>query len=382
MPDVALSALDPRQQKLIENARRALAQGNVDYAVTACAEVLQAQPGCLAARRLRRTAQLRGNKGAGGVVGRTLSGLTALPFALGATRRDPAGNLARAEKILARDPDNVAALRLLAEAALSFDWPETAVFAHEVIRGQMPADRENLLALGEAWLRAGKPADALRTADEILRRHPVDASAQTLMRKASIARATRQGNWEKDGNYREKLNDESRAAALERSARLHAEPAPVAMPPAAPRPAESSADVLAAARLFVERYPGDLDGRFRLAELLLAAGEIEPAIAQYQQAQRSPKLRVRALLGLARGFRARQLFDLAIGQLAAAKAGLPVMDDLKKEIVYELGECLAQQRQPEAAIAQFKEIYTEDIGFRDVAAKINAHYDRQAGGAG
>jgi tetratricopeptide (TPR) repeat protein len=382
MPDVAVSALDARQQKLVENARRALALGNVEYVLTACAEVLQAQPGCLPARRLWRAAQLRQTKGSSGVVGRTLSGLTALPFTLGANRRDPRDNLVRADKLLAKDPNNLGALRLLAEAAVSFDWPETAVFAHEIIREQEPTNRENLLALGEAWLRAGKSAEALRVADEILRLHPVDAAAQTLMRKASIAQATRHGHWEKEGNYREKLNDESRAVALEQSSRLHNAPA-AAEPSAQPGPAAVVAGAaLAEMRSFVERYPGDLDGRFRLAELLLAAGEIEPAIAQYQQAQRSPKLRVRALLGLARGFRARRLLDLAIGQLTAAKAELPVMDDLKKEVVYELGDCLEQQQQAEAAIAQFKEIYTEDIGFRDVAAKINAHYDRPPGGVG
>jgi hypothetical protein len=48
------------------------------------------------------------------------------------------------------------------------------------------------------------------------------------------------------------------------------------------------------------------------------------------------------------------------------------MDELKKEISYELGSCLEQMGRNKAALALFQEIYAVDIGFRDTAAKINA----------
>lgn len=370
MPDTAVTSLDARQQKLVENARRALTQGNLDYVLTACGQVLQSAPGCLTARRLQRAAQKGLFSRKGGWMAKALSGLTAFPASLGGGRRAPAETLAQAEKILAKDPFSRTGLEWLAEAALAHDWPETAAFAFESIRELEPDDRVNLIALGDAWLRAGRPDEALSAADTVLRLHPVDAEAQNLMRRASIARTTRDGNWDQAGNYRQKLKDEERAAALEQNARLAA-PVPRAVPSAA---ASAELDPLAAARDLVARYPGDLDARFRLAELLFSAGDVEPAIAQFQQAQRSPKLRIPSLLGLARCFRARGLVDLAVAQLTTAKAELPVMDDLKKEVVYELGVGHEQLKQPEAAIAQFKEIYAEDIGFRDVAAKVNAYY--------
>ena len=127
----------------------------------------------------------------------------------------------------------------------------------------------------------------------------------------------------------------------------------------------------------VDRYPGDMDARFRLAELLLAANQIEPAIAQFHQVQKNVKLRSRALQGLGRCFRARGLLDLAVTQLNTAKQESGLSEELKKEITYELGECYEKLKQPESAIAQFKEIYTEDIGFRDVAAKINGYYSEK-----
>ena len=44
MPDVPLSALDERQQKLVENARKALERGNPDYVVTVCDHARESCP--------------------------------------------------------------------------------------------------------------------------------------------------------------------------------------------------------------------------------------------------------------------------------------------------------------------------------------------------
>lgn len=224
MPDLTLQAVDARQQKLMENAGRAFEQGNLDYVLTATAQVLAAVPACLPVRRLQRAAQKKRFSKSGGWMGKALSGLTALPFSLGGNRRAPAETLAQAEKILARDPYSISGLQLLAEAAQAQDWPETAAFALEAIREIETANRANLLALGEAWLAANNPAAALQVADEMLRTNPVDGDAQNLMRKASIARTTRQGRWEGAGNYREKLKDEGQSAALEKAARVSAPP--------------------------------------------------------------------------------------------------------------------------------------------------------------
>ncbi len=37
MPEIAVTSLDPRQQKLIDNARIALERGQLDYTLDACA---------------------------------------------------------------------------------------------------------------------------------------------------------------------------------------------------------------------------------------------------------------------------------------------------------------------------------------------------------
>ena len=374
MSDTPLSSLDSRQQRLLANAQRALEKGNAEYVVTACGEILNDHPGCLPVRQLQRVAQLRGSV-KGGWMGKAVSGLTNLPFSLGGKSGGPEKSLARAEKILSEDPRSLAGLKLLAEASSEFEWPETVAFALEAIREIEPENRDNLLALGEAWLAADKPDQSLKVADALLRLNPVDGEAQSLMRKASIARTTDQGHWDEGGDYLDKLMDESESIALEKQsapAETHSPNAKTEYPSIGE--AEPKADPLETAQNFVASYPGDLDGRYRLAQLLFKSEQTEEAIAEYQQTQKNPKLRVSSLLGMARCFRKRGLIDLAVAQLSTAKSELSGMDDLKKEVIYELGCCYESLEKQEEAITEFKAIYTEDIGFRDVAKKINQHY--------
>jgi tetratricopeptide (TPR) repeat protein len=126
----------------------------------------------------------------------------------------------------------------------------------------------------------------------------------------------------------------------------------------------------------VERYPNDYPARYELGALLLELGQTDAAIAQFQQAQKGPQVRVSSLVGLGRCFKAKKLYDLAVAQLNTAKNDLSTMDDVKKDVIYELGACYELMGKPDRAIEEFKVIYSEDIGFRDVADKINAFYSK------
>src|SRR5947199_10150355 len=91
MREIPVASLDPRHQKLIENARVALDRGNLDYVVEVTAQVLKTQPGCLPVRRLQRVAQLRAARAKGsGFMSKMTAGLSAAPFMFGAGKRDPA----------------------------------------------------------------------------------------------------------------------------------------------------------------------------------------------------------------------------------------------------------------------------------------------------
>ncbi|HEY8932372.1 MAG TPA: tetratricopeptide repeat protein [Rariglobus sp.] len=131
---------------------------------------------------------------------------------------------------------------------------------------------------------------------------------------------------------------------------------------------------LVEAKDYAERYPNDYAARFTLANLYFEAGDYQNAIANYQQAQKNPKVRISAITGMGKALKARKMFDLAVAQFQTAKAELPGMDDLKKDVIYELASCYESMGKKTEAIAEYKIIYSEDIGFRDVADKINAFY--------
>lgn len=178
----------------------------------------------------------------------------------------------------------------------------------------------------------------------------------------------------------EKLQSDLAVNVLEQkvksiSARLEAAPAdPVATAELEAARKELNDLKLADAKAYVERYPNDYAARFTLATLLLETGDHQGAIANFQQAQKSPKVRISALGGMGRALKARKMFDLAVQQFQTAKSELPTMDDLKKDIIYQLAECYEGMNRQDDAINEFKLIYSEDIGFRDVADKINAFY--------
>lgn len=123
-----------------------------------------------------------------------------------------------------------------------------------------------------------------------------------------------------------------------------------------------------------QKYPNDAGFKFELGRLYQQTGQIDRAIQQFQAAQRNPRLRVGALAGLGACFKAKRLFDLAVQQFETAKAEIPGFDAQKKEVVYELATCYEAMDRREQALEEYKLIYSWDIGFRDVASKIDQSY--------
>jgi len=222
-PPVALSQVE---QKRFEKACRAFESDQLDYALSACAVLLAAHPECLPVRRLQRAALLKKFPKRGGLLGKLVGAVSGLWLSLSSTRvkESTSEQLDLAERFLGKNPYDTAALRLLGEAATSasasaatsgearsanaLGWSETAIFAYEEIREIEPTNRTNLLALGDALLAAERAADALNIADTLLAQNAVDGDAQTLMRKASIAKTVDKGNWDEAGDFRARLKAE------------------------------------------------------------------------------------------------------------------------------------------------------------------------------
>jgi len=127
----------------------------------------------------------------------------------------------------------------------------------------------------------------------------------------------------------------------------------------------------------VESYPNDLQMRFELGELYFQAGKFNGAISEFQKPQNNPHKRVQAMSYRGQCFAKRGMNDLAARTLQNAIREKPTFDDEKKELIYSLGCVLETMGRKEEAIEQFKLIYETDIGYKDVAAKVDAYYSGQ-----
>jgi tetratricopeptide (TPR) repeat protein len=127
----------------------------------------------------------------------------------------------------------------------------------------------------------------------------------------------------------------------------------------------------------VEKYPTDLGIRFELGQLYFETGKIAEALGEFQKAQQNPHKRIPAMSYLAQCFAKRGMNDSAVRTLQNAIKEKPGFDDEKKDLIYNLGCVLEKMGKKSEAIEQFLQIYETDIGYRDVAAKVDSHYASQ-----
>ena len=124
----------------------------------------------------------------------------------------------------------------------------------------------------------------------------------------------------------------------------------------------------------VQRYPNDLKLRFELGLQYYKYDYFDDAIGQLQLAQRSPKERVESLYYLAMCFTKKGQRDMAVMQLETANEQLPIMDELKKKIVFELGNLAEQAGDIEKAFGYYKDVYGADIGYEDIGVRMERIY--------
>ena len=142
--------------------------------------------------------------------------------------------------------------------------------------------------------------------------------------------------------------------------------------------AEKQAYQLAECQKRAERFPTDLQIRFELGQLYFHAGKITEAMKEFQKAQGNPHRRLQALSYLGQCFARRGINDLAATTFQDAIKEKVVFDEEKKELIYLLGCVLEKMDKREEALAQFKLIYAVDVGYKDVADKMDAYYGGQS----
>ncbi len=124
----------------------------------------------------------------------------------------------------------------------------------------------------------------------------------------------------------------------------------------------------------VRAQPNEGEFRYDLGEALFKIGQYKRATEELQQSLKQPSVRYQALNLMGLAFMKRGMLDFAVNRLTLAESELPVMDEVKKEISYNLGLAYEVSKQPEKALEQWKKIYEVDMSYRDVAPRVEASY--------
>lgn len=122
----------------------------------------------------------------------------------------------------------------------------------------------------------------------------------------------------------------------------------------------------------VERYPNDLHLRYELGKQCFEYGYYDDALTHLQLAQKSPKDRIGSLYYLAMCFIQQGQTDMGVMQLETARDAIPMMDDLKKKVVYQLGLCAEESGDLQKAYQYYKDVYSADVGFEDLSERMLA----------
>ena len=138
---------------------------------------------------------------------------------------------------------------------------------------------------------------------------------------------------------------------------------------------KSQIDVLIAeSRERVDRNPTDNELRYELGSRLFRATNYREAIQHLQQAKRSPNLRIRVMSLLGQCYERMNMTDLATGQFEEAISELQVMDETKKELLYNLGLLYEKLGNMPKYLEALKQIYAVDYVYRDVAERVERSY--------
>jgi tetratricopeptide (TPR) repeat protein len=208
---------------------------------------------------------------------------------------------------------------------------------------ESPLDPDLLAQLSEVQDKLGDPAAALESVRRAVAERPDSfdltvraGDLEAKVRKREIARADR------DGRAQEAQELEAELVTFE----------------------------VADHRRRVELRPGDNSLRLALARRLLRAGDIDAALAELQRCQNEPRLRGEALFLLGTCFQRKGILDLARKDYERALEGTSDTSERAKEILYNLGLIAESQGHADEARAFYLRIYEIDIGYRDVAKKM------------
>lgn len=292
---------------------------------------------------------------------------------------DPATALQYFERALEADPRDQEALKarknLAAETALQTQGFETAQHSRDQIkdkdeaRALERAQRMHLSAdeLGEELARlegrfsedSSNPDLMIEMADVHEKLKDPEAALDMLERAADYRKGSfdlvRRLGGLKAKVLKRKLSRADRDGDAEGAGRIEA---------------ELRAFQTENARNLLGLRPGDAGLRLQLGKLLLRSGALDEALAEFQKAVEDPRQKADALFYLGQAFQKKGFLDLSRKNFERALEGAAAGDERTKEILYNLGEIAEAEGEGELARSCYSRIFEVDIGYRDVAARM------------
>lgn len=132
--------------------------------------------------------------------------------------------------------------------------------------------------------------------------------------------------------------------------------------------------LIAESQARVDRNPTDAELRYELGERLMRGEKHRDAIKHLQQAKTSPNLRIKVMNMLGLCYEKMNMTDLAVSQYQEAIKELQIMDDTKKELLYNMALLHHKLDQKTEYLESLKQIYAVDYGYKDVAERVEGSY--------
>ncbi len=282
MAEKGLNELPRELRMLYTKGSEALQRDNFDYAIDLFNQVLTRDPAMYEVRKALRTAQFK-RAGAGrGLLKKVWSSASNSPLiargqvALQQTHYGEALHVA--EQVLAGDPTNSAAHRLIVKAAHALEMPQTAVLSLEVLFRNNPKDRDTAIEFANGLAAIGDPRRGERVLADLTRLYPADNDLAQALKNLSAQKTLDEGGYDAladgSGSYRDILKNKEEAVSLEQQNRV-----------------EKSDDVadrlIAEYETRIKNEPNNLKLLRSLAELYTQKKQFDRALGYYQMIKSS-----------------------------------------------------------------------------------------------
>ncbi|MCA8918191.1 MAG: hypothetical protein KDB32_03870 [Planctomycetes bacterium] len=254
---------------------------------------------------------------------------------------------------LVRNRDEATLLEKMRSGQITEEDAELLLAEEEKKLQENPLDRRAIRSVGEILVKRKKYLEAYKRLMDFMK---VDPSASEVGELAS--------------KYKNQYYDGMIQLCIKKA---HAEPAKAAAYQAKANEfrEERKKFQLEDWGMQVQAAPTDLDKRFHYGQALFDAGNESEAFKQFQKAVKSPKFSKKA--GLMMGQCLLTMGRIEMAEMAFQQVEKQLTDgdeDLQKDLMYFEAELMEKKSDVPGALDKFRELYMQDMEFRDVEARI------------